>query len=309
MNQDISQNNLGKCLILVNPVAQSGKCRDKGILSHDILKKQYKQNVELKFTEYQGHAFEIAQNSQNFDSIIAVGGDGVVHEIAGGLMHMNKEKRPAFGVIPVGSGNDYARSLGMSFNVKKAISQLMCAKLMPVDVGKCNDQYFVETLSFGLDAGIAIDTMEARKKHNQKGFVLYFKCGLNRIKNYFNFYNFEIKTDDGQNIKGKSLIMAIQIGPTYGSGFKITPDAKLDDGYFNICYTNGDFGRAKALCVFAMAAKGFHVKRKNVKFAKAKNLHLSIDRVVPCQLDGEKYENKEFDIQTVPLAIKVYKFK
>lgn len=309
MSEIKAYNNLGKAILVVNPVAQSGKCKIKGQQAFDILTDKYKQDIDLQFTDHAGHALEIASQSEAYDSIIAVGGDGVVHEIANGLMRLPKEKRPKFGVLPVGSGNDYARSLGMSFKIKKAVDQLMHAHICAADVGKCNDQYFVETLSFGLDAGIAIDTMEARKKHNSKGFKLYFKCGLDRIKNHYYFYNFKMKLNSGEIINGRSLIMAIQIGKTYGSGFKVTPKAEIDDGYFDICYTKGELNKALGLSLFARAAKGLHVNNKHIGLTRAKSLHLSIDRVVPCQLDGEKYENTEFDIETIPLAITVFRYK
>lgn len=302
-------NDLGKSLLVVNPVAQSGKCRIKGQIAFGILKRKYKQDVDLFFTEHVGHAKDVALEAAKYDTIIAIGGDGVVHEIALGLMEIDVANRPALAVIPVGSGNDYARSLGISFNVKTAVDQLMRSNKTAVDVGKCNDQYYVETLSFGLDAGIAIDTMEARKKHREKGFKLYFKCGVNRIKNHFDFYNFKMVLDDNKTIEGNSLMMAIQIGKTYGGGFKITPKAKMDDGYFDICYSKGKMGRAKGLYLFARAAKGLHINSNNIEFARAKKIHLEIDEIIPCQLDGEKYENTVFDIEIIPLALNVYKFK
>ena len=99
---------------------------------------------------------------------------------------------------------------------------------------------------------------------------------------------------------------AIQIGKTYGGGFKITPDAELDDGYFNMCFSSGNLTRKKALPLFARAAKGKHVGSKYVDFAKSKNIRLHIDQLVPCQLDGEEYSNHDFDIKTHPKALRVY---
>lgn len=298
--------NLGKTLIIVNPVAQSGKGSKNGHKTFDRLRVDYEQDVDLFYTKHDGHAMKIAEDSAKYDSVIVVGGDGVVHETASGIMRVPKAKRPVMGVIPVGSGNDYARSLGMPFQVNKAVDTLMHAKIKEVDVGQCNDKYFVETLSFGLDAGIAIDTMKARQKSKEKGFKLYFKCGIDRIMNHFEFFDFEATLDRGRKISGHSLIMAIQIGKTYGGGFKITPDAEIDDGYFNLCYSEGKLTRKKTLPLFAMAAKGKHVNSKIIKFDKSKKISLNIKQLVPCQLDGEEYSNRKFEIKTHPKALKVY---
>ena len=297
---------LGRTLLIVNPVAQSGKGSKNGHRTFDLLREEYQQDVDLFYTKHDGHAMQMASDTAKYDAVIVVGGDGVVHETASGIMRLPKKDRPVMGVIPVGSGNDYARSLGMSFKVKKAVDQLMHSKIKEVDVGQCNDKFFVETLSFGIDAGIAIDTMKARVKSKEKGFKLYFKCGIDRIMNHFELFDFTAKLDRGRTINGHSLIFAIQIGKTYGGGFKITPDAELDDGYFNLCYSENLKSRKQALPLFARAAKGKHTSSNLVKFDKSKNIKLKIKQLVPCQLDGEEYSNKNFDIKTHNKALKVY---
>ena len=158
-----------------------------------------------------------------------------------------------------------------------------------------------------MDAGIAIDTMKARQKSKEKGFKLYFKCGINRIMNQFELFDFEATLDRGRKIYGHSLILAIQIGKTYGGGFKITPDAQLDDGYFNLCYSNGNLTRKRTLPLFALAAKGKHTNSNMVKFDKSKKINLTIKQPVPCQLDGEEYFNQNFDIKTHHKALRVYR--
>lgn len=300
------KNNLGSTLVIVNPVAQSGKSSKKGFYVFDLLRRKYNQDADIYYTKHQNHAQIVAKDSANYDSVIVVGGDGVVHEVASGLMEIPETDRPVMGVVPVGSGNDYARSLGIPFNHKKAVDAIMYGQISPVDVGRCNDKFFVETLSIGLDAGIALDTVKAREKSNEKGFKLYFKCGINRIKNHFDMFDFHAKFDN-ETVDGTSLMLAIQIGKTYGSGFKITPDALIDDGYFNICYTQGKLSRRVALPLFARAAKGKHVGNKHIVFKKAKAVELSIDQEMPCQIDGEEYKCKEFKIDTLHQALSVYK--
>lgn len=298
--------NLGKTLIIVNPVAQSGKGSKNGHRTFDLLRVDYKQDVDLFYTKHDGHAMKIAEDSAKYDSVIVVGGDGVVHETASGIMRIEKKNRPVLGVIPVGSGNDYARSLGMSFKVKTAVDQLMHSEVKEVDVGQCNDKYFVETLSFGIDAGIAIDTMKARKKSKEKGFKLYFKCGINRIMNHFEFLDFHATLDGERKIDGHSVVLAIQNGKTYGGGFKIAPDAELDDGILNIVYSEGKMTRKKMIPLFTLCARGKHVNSKMVCFDTAKTIDLEIDQVVPCQLDGEEYSANKFDIKTHHKALKVF---
>ena len=107
---------LGRTLIIVNPVAQSGKAaaaadrlrRFLALCSHDA------SAFHVKRTELPRHATELAAAASGFDTVLALGGDGVVHEVANGLMRIEPGARPTLGVVPVGSGNDFARSLGLT---------------------------------------------------------------------------------------------------------------------------------------------------------------------------------------------------
>ena len=310
MKKNIASNNkqldLGKTLIIVNPVAQSGKGSQNGQKTFHLFKEKYKQDVDLFFTTHCGHATSIAADSAKYDSIIVVGGDGVVHETACGLMKISKKDRPVLGVVPIGSGNDYARSLGISFKAEKAIDEIMHSKIKSVDIGKCNNNYFLETLSFGIDAGIAVATMKARQKSKEKGFKLYFKCGIDQILHHFNSFKFTATLDNKEKIKGNSYIFAIQIGRTYGGGFQITPNAKLSDGLFDICYSCGEFSRKKALAIFVAVSKGKHQNMKSFKFKQASKIKLTLEDNAPCQMDGEEYSNTKFNIEILHKELKVY---
>lgn len=299
-------NNLGRTLIIVNPVAQSGRGSKNGHKTFDLLRVEYRQDVDLFYTKHDGHAMQIARDAAKYDSVIVVGGDGVVHETASGLMSISKKDRPIMGVVPVGSGNDYARSLGIPFNVKQAVEELMTAKVKEVDVGACNDRYFLETLSFGIDAGIAIDTMKARQKSKEKGFKLYFKCGIDRIMNHFEVMDFNAVLDRGKKVEGHSVVFAVQIGKTYGGGFQIAPKAEIDDGYFDIVYSKNITTRRQMLPLFVLCAKGKHMGNKNICFERSKKIDINIDGDFPCQLDGEEYHGNKFTIKTLHKELRVY---
>ena len=118
---------------------------------------------DLYLTTGPGEAVHIAANAQSYDTVLVLGGDGVIHEAANGLMQIPKASRPALGPIPLGSGNDYARTLHITRNKpEKALEELLDGRKIAADLGLVNGVYFVQTLSFGLDAAIALDTMNHR---------------------------------------------------------------------------------------------------------------------------------------------------
>ena len=296
---------LSKTLLLANPTSQNGKGAEFAAQAEKLLRPALGDDLEVLLTNAAGHAQEVASHSANFDTIIALGGDGIVHEIVCGLMEVDKADRPTFALIPAGSGNDYARSLGVHTDVRGAVETILKADIRELDVGCCNGEPFAETLSFGLDAAIAIDTVERRKRTNKTETALYFEAGIDQLLHHLDTYYFDMSLDGAPPIKGDMIMFAVQNGITYGGGFKICPEAKLDDGVFDICWAEGGFGVVKAILTFAKAKNGKHVNNKRVHFANASNIHIEFDRRPPCQMDGEGRVAQVFDISILRRELRV----
>lgn len=329
---------LGSTCIIANPVAQSGACARiakefTALLANAIGERK----CELIFTEHPGHASLIASTSHsNFDTVIVIGGDGAVHETVNGLMRIDEGMRPKLGVVPVGSGNDYAYTLGMSENPKKALKQILYCDTQKLDIGNVNGHYFVETLSFGIDAAIALATVESRKKNGQSGSLLYLEAGINELAHNLKLYDFEAVVElpvpgeqncdldacfDAQShtvraeivdrekhfeyIEGVMYLFTIQIGATYGGHFKVTPAADPTDGLFDICIAYPPLSPRRALGLFVQTRVGAHLNSKNLEFLYAKNLDLSFKANVPCQIDGEKLTGTNFNVSILPRSLEV----
>lgn len=119
---------LGRTLVIANPAAHSGKGATGAEFARHFLTSYASatKGYEIRLTTSMGDAVNIAASAASFDSVLALGGDGVIHEIANGLMKIAPDRRPALGIIPMGSGNDYARTLGMKpNNVEGALAQLV----------------------------------------------------------------------------------------------------------------------------------------------------------------------------------------
>ncbi len=296
---------LGKVLLIANPVAQNGKGAEAAERATSILLPTLADSFEFAFTESLGHAVDLASQAAAFDTVIALGGDGVIHEVANGLMQIPGPHRPALGVLPVGSGNDYARSLGMSFKVDRACDQLLKSMARPVDVGYVNGQWFIETLSFGLDAAIALDTMERRTRTGRTGTILYMESGFDQIVNHLDALDYTMRIDGGEPVSGQSITFAVQIGPYYGGGFKVCPDAHLDDDAFDVCIAHPPITRLKGVYVFLRAKSGGHTNMKMMEMFQAKSLEISFSEVPPAQIDGERIEATTFYITMEHDALRV----
>ena len=300
---------LGRTLLIANPAAHSGKGAQGAEFARRFLGSysSVTSGYEVRLTSGPGEATTIAEGAEGFDTVLVLGGDGVIHETVCGLMRRGAEDRPQLGIIPLGSGNDYARTLGMVTNdVEAAFAQLVRGTVRPVEVGRVNGTHFMETLSFGLDAAIAIDTTERRAADtSQKGEALYVTSGLKILSRAKGGFPCTVRLDDEDPVDLSALIFAVQVGPTYGGGFRICPDADPADGLLDVCYNVRKPMLPHLLALFGLARSGRHARSRVVNLRRIQHAVLDFEKEPPCQVDGEKLDGTHFEIDVVPHALRV----
>lgn len=298
---------LGHTLVIANPASQSGAGAEGAEFVRRTLAayESATDGFDVRLTTGPKAATDMAAAATSFDTVLALGGDGVIHEVVNGLMKMDSSVRPRLGIIPLGSGNDYARTLGMVSNAPdKSLAQILQGVPRCIDLGLVNGTYFDETLSFGVDAAIAIDTMERRLATGAHGTRLFAASGVDVIRREMRRWPFRA-TIDGEPLEGNSIIFAVQVGPTYGGGFRICPDAVADDGLLNICYSEGSPSTIEALGILARARVALHTGSRYLNFRTASSIVIDFEGEPPCQTDGECCEGSHFEISCVHRAIEV----
>lgn len=298
---------LGHTLVIANPASQSGAGAEGAEFVRRTLAayESATDGFDVRLTTGPKAATDMAAAATSFDTVLALGGDGVIHEVVNGLMKMDSSVRPRLGIIPLGSGNDYARTLGMVSNAPdKSLAQILQGVPRRIDLGLVNGTYFDETLSFGVDAAIAIDTMERRLATGAHGTRLFAASGVDVIRREMRRWPFRA-TIDGEPLEGNSIIFAIQVGPTYGGGFRICPDAVADDGLLNICYSEGAPSTIEALGILARARVALHTGSRYLNFRTASSIVIDFEGEPPCQTDGERCEGSHFEISCAHRAIEV----
>ena len=303
--------NLGKTLLIANPTAHSGAGAKAAELSAEIFRERadLTSSFEMRLTTARGDAKAWAAESAGFDTLVVLGGDGVIHEAVEGLMELPHEDRPALGLIPQGTGNDFARTLAIPKNdVKASIDELAKSTKRPVEIGVVNGTYFMQTLSFGLDAAIALDTIDKRAEGSkQKGEQLFIASAIKTFSKEAAGYPVRYSFDGGPWAETLSLIFAVQVGPTYGGGFRICPDAKPNDGLLDVCHNIVKPGVPKLLYLLALARFGKHTNSRAIEFVQARHIDLEFpDLIPPIQVDGDELLGDRFEIDVVPDALEVY---
>ena len=302
-------------------------------------KNAFDREVEEEFTEKQGpkNARNLAKRAteQGFEKIIFVGGDGLLNEGVNGIMEATGGEIPqnfAIGTIPTGSGNNFAKALGIPKDVKEAFEIIKNEKTTLVDIGKvnphnqnsgagANDRYFVNCFSVGFDALVNKVANDLKTKHRFLPKDLsYLLAALGQI--IIKIPNFNIRIEgDKIDYKNKVILVAITNGPTYGAIFKVNPGAIVDDGKFNICIIE-PVGKIRALLDLYRATQGTHINLSEVKMLKFSSSltisstgpheiassasSISQGRPLPYEIDGEVPEpQKEYKISVLPKALRI----
>lgn len=312
---------LGRTLVIANPAAHSGKGA-RGIEFTRRFFDAYEgvtSEHELLVTRAAGDAVGMAAGAAGFDTVVALGGDGIIHEVVNGLMELPRDARPALGIIPFGSGNDFARTLGIAANNAEAsLAQLVRGARRTIELGRVTSDatddgglplvsHFMETLSFGLDAAIAIDTTNKRSDGTQEeGSQLYLTSGLKILSKASAGYPCTFSLDGGEPISVRALILAIQNGPTYGGGFRICPASVPNDGLLDVCFNVKNPSLPRVMALFGMARFGLHVRSNAIRAERAHTVDVAFDEEVPpCQVDGEEFFGSHFHVEVLPDALDV----
>lgn len=291
---------LGRVLLVANPAARHGETAKLIPVIQRLL-----MNVEhdTVITQRMGHAAEVAAGAAGYDTVVAAGGDGTVHEVLNGLMSIPAAQRPSLGVLPTGSGNDTRRTLGIPSDLAQAALVIATGETRPFDVGVCNGIYFNNSFAAGLDAKVTAKAVEYKLTTKRSGLWLYLTALLHVLFNELGSFSMSISWDGAAPVTVDTLIIAVTNGPTYGGGFYITPEARADDGLFDVC-TIDPLSLPQALVRLPFVIAGKHTKMKPVHMSRHEAVTIESPSPVPAQIDGEVLFERRYDISMLPGAIR-----
>ncbi len=212
-------------IFIINPISGTVKGKHFENEIHQVFPKE-NYDVQICFTEYRGHASEIAEElSREECVIVAVGGDGTINEVGKKLLY---SKTASLGIIPMGSGNGLARSLSIPLELREALRHIK--KGEPVSVDTCS----FNGIPFFCTAGIAFDALVAKDFDElpQRGLKTYFQASFRQFRAYKPLHiTAEI---NGEVVSRELFMLAIANAKQYGYGVKISPLSSLTDGKLEI---------------------------------------------------------------------------
>lgn len=218
-------------------------------------------------------------------AVVVIGGDGTIHGVANALAYKNVP----LGIIPAGSGNDFARSLQIPKDHEGALNRILTGKVKKMDLGRVGQEYFITIAGIGFDGKVAKVTNESKmKKLLNKMSLGSLSYIYSLIKVLFTYQPTTVTIKIDERIHRFSEVWMISIAnlPFYGGGIKICPDAIADDGLLDICILHG-VNRWELLMVFPRAFSGSHITHKNVTMLKGKDIFITPEKDLVIQCDGE----------------------
>jgi YegS/Rv2252/BmrU family lipid kinase len=293
---------ISRALVIVNPASNHGETADVIPVVTELLSGCLP--FDLVATDGPAHARSLAAEARGYDTLIAVGGDGTVHEVLNGIMCHTDDTRPRLALIPTGSGNDYARTLGISTDLSQAVLQLGTGRRRSVDVGTCNERFYANTLAIGVDAQVTAKAVELKLTTERSGLLLYLTALLHVLFKEYRTYRLRVAFDDEEPSELDITLVAATHGPTYGGGFTITPQALGDDGLIDICIVDA-IPMYQALLRFPFIIPGRHRWMSVVHMDRRKRVRVWSETPVPGQIDGEVMLEDHYDIGVLPSALEV----
>jgi diacylglycerol kinase (ATP) len=284
-------------ILAINPISGRGHARKRALVAT-----KYFSDLGFRVALIEGSSlvdfrekliYELDQGS--ISGVVAFGGDGFIHEI---LLHIVPRKIP-LGVIPCGTGNDFARSIGI-YRLSLAQQLELIAESDPhsIDLGQVGSTWFAAILSTGFDALV---NERANLMQWPKGRMRYNIAMIEKIL-ALRTHSYRMRLD-GEFIDVEATLVTVANGPSYGGGMKVCPDAQLNDGFFDVMVL-GKVSRIELLKVFPKVYSGRHVGHPAITFYRCRDVEIIGSG--SSFADGEPISILPVSAQCVSNALKVW---
>ncbi|MEP5611566.1 MAG: diacylglycerol kinase family protein [Cyclobacteriaceae bacterium] len=252
---------------------------------------------EIYDTNQDGNAILTTKRlDKAFTDLVVIGGDGTINESVNGLAY-----DIPVSIIPAGTGNDFVKNVTLGKTQRDQFETAIMGEVKRIDLGKCNDRIFLNGVGIGFDGQI-VEDMASKRVPLLKGHAAYYYHVL-RILGSYGVKTFEYQVDDRLH-QEKLILLAVGNGTTFGGGFKLMPEAKVDDGLLEVC-SIGDLSPIGRFLNIHRLSNGSHGKLGLVDFHQVKSLHVAENEMLFAHIDGERMGQPPFDFKVVPQSLRL----
>lgn len=275
--------------IITNPVAGK-KTALKNLATVEKILKAKGVNYQVHTSKAVGDATNIAKTlTENGESeLIVLGGDGTLHEVLNGIVNIESCR---LGLVPSGTGNDFAEHINLDLNAEKAIQVILDGKVRATDYLEVGGVRCMNVAGLGMD----VDVLERCKKGKLKGKIKYL---LSLVQSLFAYKGYEVTIcANGETQTRKVLIATACNGSRFGGGIKICPVANCQDGKIDAMVVDCIGGKWKLIKAFIVLMRGGIMEYPLAQHIACEKLRFTPTQKCTVQLDGELYKDLEFSVK------------
>lgn len=287
---------------IINPLAggKNGKKINRAVTVIENTLKNKGVDFALHYTEYPKHAVTLTDEliKNGATDIIVVGGDGTLHEALNGFSDFD---RVSLGLIPCGTGNDFASSVGIPEAPEKALDLILTKKPQFTDFMQMPTVRGINIIGMGID----VDVLRRYEKAKRKTKLTYTLCLIKSLMK-FNYIGFDVETADGKKESYKSIIAAVANGHRYGGGIAVCPPAKPFDGKLDFVAMK-EMKKLKLIGAFMKLKKGKILTLPQAVHFNTTDIKITPEGDYTVQIDGQLYDNIPFEVKIVSDTLKMYR--
>jgi lipid kinase YegS len=255
--------------------------------------------IKVRVTRKKGDARRFAAEAGEADLLIAAGGDGTLNDVVHGLMDLSKTARPALGVVPLGTANDFAIGCGIPRDPEEALVLCMKGQGVPIDIGKANEHWFLNAASVGFGAEVTATTPPELKR--LLGQAAYTVMGAILAMNVHHYRGRLILPD--REITASGPVAIVGNGRQTGGGIQVAPRARIDDGLLDLLMVRQI--PAMALLTAARELQQLSPDGEYISYSQTPWAEVYPEEAIPVNLDGEPVRFSSVRYEAVPRAIRL----
>jgi lipid kinase YegS len=255
--------------------------------------------IEVRVTRRKGDARRFVAEAGETDLLIAAGGDGTLNEVVHGLMDLSKGARPALGVVPLGTANDFAAGCGIPRDPEEALALCIEGEAAPIDIGKANEHWFLNAASVGFGAEVTATTPPELKR--LLGPAAYAVMGAILAINVHHYRGGLTLPD--REITGSGPVAIVANGRQTGGSVQVAPRARIDDGLLDVLVVRQI--PAMALLTAARELQELSPDGEYISYWQTPWAEVYPEEAIPVNLDGEPVQFSSVRYEAVPRAIRL----
>lgn len=277
-----------KIKIILNPYANRWGAKTQ----EDLLRRLFAEedcHCDLVATREPGEGIELAEAAvrEGYDIVVAAGGDGTINEVINGILRATFDGPTLpFGIIPLGSANDFNKLAGLPDSVERAVEVIKAGHTRQIDAGQVNDRYFINNSAIAMEPTVTMESWKIQRISGETRYIVALIRALARLS----AWQMDV-TWDGGTYRGPAYLLSVCNSERTG-GFTMAPGAEIDDGVMDLVIAR-EVPKLTFLQMLLQLLQGRHTEHKDVIFTRVTRIEIATDPGTPVHADGEVFSTFE----------------